>query len=64
MVSDDDEEEYPSTLHMNDKHNELDRLHKKTQKTEKDLNYNAMLHARLQNLMSVMAEMKQGCIRF
>ena len=28
------------------------------------MNYNAMLHARLQQLMSMMAEMKQGCIRF
>ena len=49
---------------MSEKQKELHRLQKNTEKTEKDLNYNAMLHARLQELMTMMAETKQGCIRF
>lgn len=33
---------------MEEKQNELYRLQKDTEKTERDVNYNAMLHARLQ----------------
>ena len=60
----DDSDEFPSTLHAEAQKKREERLPANIAKTNHEVGLNQMLHARLQALMTMMAEKKQGCIRF
>ena len=62
--SSDEDQEQPSTKHMREKQEHFDNLEKETKKAEDEVCQSKMLLARLQALMGLMAEKKQGCIRF